>query len=114
MRKIASLCTVLMLLSALVFGQQSRTVSGVVKDDKAQPVPFASVLKQGQTMELKLTLPAASQSKLKTAPLNYLSLRIYYNRDTRRATVDVTLVTKSGELAEVVVTTAFGLNVPKE
>ena len=34
MRKIASLCTVLMLLSALAFGQ-TRTISGQVKDDKA-------------------------------------------------------------------------------
>src|SRR5690242_6033508 len=46
MRKIASLLTMLMLLSALAFGQ-TRTVSGQIKDEKGDPVAFASVVETG-------------------------------------------------------------------
>lgn len=46
MRKIASLFTMLMLFSALAFGQ-SRTISGTVTNDKNEPVPGASVVIKG-------------------------------------------------------------------
>src|SRR4051812_27448595 len=42
MRKIASLLSVLMLVCALAFGQ-SRSVSGTVRDDKGDPIPFATI-----------------------------------------------------------------------
>lgn len=42
MRKIASLLTMLMLISALAFGQ-NRTISGTVTDEKGDPLPGASV-----------------------------------------------------------------------
>ena len=46
MRKIASLLSVLMLLCALAFGQ-TRTVIGQVRDDKGDPIPFATVTEIG-------------------------------------------------------------------
>src|SRR5437667_5391310 len=46
MRKLTSLLTMLMLLSALAFGQ-SRTVTGQVKNEKGDPVPFATVKIKG-------------------------------------------------------------------
>ena len=46
MRKIASLLSMLMLLCTLAFGQ-TRTVTGQVKDEKGDPVPFASVTETG-------------------------------------------------------------------
>lgn len=46
MRKIASLFTMLMLFSALAFGQ-NRTISGTVSNDKGEPVPGASVVIKG-------------------------------------------------------------------
>ena len=42
MRKVASLLSVLMLVCTLAFGQ-NRTVTGTVRDDKGDPVPFATV-----------------------------------------------------------------------
>ena len=47
MRKIASLFSVLMLLCALAYGQATRTVTGVVRDANADPVPFATVTETG-------------------------------------------------------------------
>jgi TonB-dependent SusC/RagA subfamily outer membrane receptor len=46
MRKIASLLTMLMLISALAFGQ-NRTISGTVTDEKGDPLPGASVRIKG-------------------------------------------------------------------
>src|SRR5215212_5849572 len=46
MRKFASLFTVLMLMTALAFGQ-TRKITGKVSDDKGNPVPFASVIVKG-------------------------------------------------------------------
>lgn len=48
MRKIASLCAVLMLFNALVFAQ-TKTVTGQVKDSKGDPVPFANITVKGST-----------------------------------------------------------------
>ena len=48
MRKIVSLLSVLMLISALAYGQ-TRTVTGKVTDAQGQPVPFASVILKGKT-----------------------------------------------------------------
>lgn len=46
MRKIASLFTMLMLFSALAFGQ-NRTISGTVTNEKGDPVPGATVVIKG-------------------------------------------------------------------
>ena len=46
MRKIGSLLTMLMLCGTLAFAQ-TRTVSGVVRDDKGDPIPFATVTEAG-------------------------------------------------------------------
>jgi uncharacterized membrane protein len=46
MRKIASLFTMFMLLSALAFGQ-SRTITGTVTNEKGDPVPNASITIEG-------------------------------------------------------------------
>jgi len=46
MRKLATLLSVLMLLCTLASGQ-TRTVTGVVKDEKGEAIPFATVLETG-------------------------------------------------------------------
>ncbi len=46
MRKIASLCAVLLLFSAFAFAQ-TRTLTGQVKDSKGSPVPFANIVIKG-------------------------------------------------------------------
>ena len=111
MRKIASLVTVLMLLSAMVFGQQTRTVSGQVKDDKGEGVPFATILETGTKNGTKADVNGSFSIKIKEGSSLTVSASGFDPKTITPsgATVDVSLVTKSGELAEVVVTTAFGI-----
>jgi TonB-dependent SusC/RagA subfamily outer membrane receptor len=47
MRKILSLLAVLVLLSVSAFAQQTRLISGQVKDEQGEPIPFATVTIKG-------------------------------------------------------------------
>lgn len=52
MRKILSLLSVLMCICALAYGQ-TRTITGTVRDDKGDPIPFATVTETGTTNATK-------------------------------------------------------------
>ncbi|MDP4264336.1 MAG: SusC/RagA family TonB-linked outer membrane protein [Bacteroidota bacterium] len=117
MRKVASLCTVLMLLSALAFGQ-TRTITGQVRDDKGDVIPFATILEAGTrngtkadasgnfTIKIKegskLTISATGFTETTVTPAASTTLQIF------------SLATKSGELQEVLVTTALGVKKQKK
>src|SRR5947208_3276626 len=47
MRKIVSLFTVLLLLFASSALAQNRVLTGIVRDDKGAPVPFATIIETG-------------------------------------------------------------------
>ena len=118
MRKIASLCTVLMLISALAFGQATRTVSGQVKDDKGEAVPFATIVETGQQKNgtkadasglFSLKIKEGSQITISATGFNSITVT------PGTGVQNITLTTKAGELSEVVVTTALGVKKrPKE
>src|SRR5436190_605703 len=110
MRKLASLVTVLMLLCTLAFSQ-TRTITGVVKNEKGEPVPFATIQETGTKnattadvqgafsikipQNAKLTITAAGHTSQTLTPTD--------NAAT------VTLSTTAAQLSEVVVTSAFGI-----
>src|SRR6185436_17079482 len=110
MRKLASLLSVLMLLCTLAFSQ-TRTITGVVKNEKGEPVPFATIQETGTKnattadvqgafsikipQNAKLTITAAGHASQTITPANNVA--------------DVTLSTTAAQLSEVVVTSAFGI-----
>jgi hypothetical protein len=47
MRKILSLLAVLVLLSVLATAQNARLITGQVKDEQGEPIPFATVTIKG-------------------------------------------------------------------
>ncbi|HLG39844.1 MAG TPA: SusC/RagA family TonB-linked outer membrane protein, partial [Chitinophagaceae bacterium] len=118
MRKIASLCTVLMLLCALAFGQQTQTVTGQVKDEKGEVIPFATVTETGT--KNATTADASGLFSIKVKPGSQLTISATgFNPVTMNpigtALQNITLTTKEGELKEVVVTTALNVKRrPKE
>src|SRR5579875_3273577 len=110
MRKIASLLSVLMLFSALAIAQ-TRTVSGVVRDDKGDPVPFATVTETGTKNATQadasgaFTIKIGHNSKLTITASGHASVTV-----TPTGSIEnVTLKTTNSEMSEVVVTSAFGI-----
>ena len=110
MRKIASLLTMLMLLSALAFGQ-TRTVSGQIKDEKGDAVAFASVVEAGTNNGTKadgngyFTIKIKNGSKLTITAQGFKPVTITPSSGLQT----VTMVTDVTVEKEVVVTTAFGI-----
>ncbi len=110
MRKLASLLPVLMLLCTFALGQ-TRTVSGVVKDEKGDPVPFATIQEVGTKNAAQadangsFSIKIGQSSKLLITAAGHASQTITPSGDV----VGVTLTTTATQLSEVVVTTAFGI-----
>ena len=118
MRKIASLFTVLMLLSALVFGQQTRTITGQVRDDKGEVIPFATILETGTKNATKADASGIFSIKIKESSKLTITATGFNETTVSPSGVatlqSFSLTTKAGELAEVVVTTALGVKKQKK
>src|SRR5438477_1587285 len=111
MRKLASLLSVLMLLCTLAFAQ-TRTVSGVVKDEKGDPIPFATVTETGTKSATQADANGMFSIKIpENAQLTITAAG--YKPQTLKPGVGsqvVTLFLSTGnQLSEVVVTTALGI-----
>jgi TonB-linked SusC/RagA family outer membrane protein len=111
MRKIASLLPVLLLLCSFAFGQ-TRTITGVVKDDKANPVPFATITEVGTKNAAQadangiFSIKIATQSQLAISATGFTTVTITPTDGQN----NVALVASGAQnLTEVVVTTALGI-----
>ncbi len=116
MRKFASLLAVLMLFNALAFGQ-TRTVSGQVRDDKNEGVPFATITETGSTNRAKADANGFFSIKIKGGSSITVTGAGFEAKTLTPASnsIQVTLASKDEQLKEVVVTTALGVKRrPKE
>ncbi|MCU7551059.1 SusC/RagA family TonB-linked outer membrane protein [Chitinophagaceae bacterium LB-8] len=115
MRKIASLFTVLMLLCALAFGQ-ARTVTGTVRDDNGNPVPFATVTelgtKNGTTADEKgnFNITIKQNGRLAITATGFQTQTL----PSGAAAQTITLKRAEGQLSEVVVVTANNIKRDKK
>lgn len=114
MRKIASMLTMLMLFSTLAFAQ-TRTVTGVVKNDKGDPLPFATILETGTRNATKADENGLFSIKIKDNGQLTISAT---GSETKTITpgpgaVNVVL-TSTGQLQEVVVSTSLGVQRQKK
>src|SRR5258705_5547424 len=118
MRKIASLCTVLMLLSALVYGQATRTVTGQVRDDKGEVIPFATILETGTRNATKADASGLFSIRIKAGSKLTITATGFKEATVTRTECNTLqsfpLTTKTGELAEVIVTTELGVKKQKK
>src|SRR3954468_3081652 len=110
MRKLLSLLAVFSLLYVAAFGQ-TQTVSGVVRDEKGAPIPFATISETGKRNATaadangNFSIKIAQGSTLTITATGYKSTTV----TPTGALVSVELPISSGELSEVLVTTAFGI-----
>ncbi|MFL5788246.1 MAG: SusC/RagA family TonB-linked outer membrane protein [Flavisolibacter sp.] len=109
MRKIVSLLPVLMLLCALAFGQ-TRTITGVVRDEKGDPIPFATIVESGTRNATQadangnFTIRMVG-NRLQVSASGHQEQTITVSGNT----VNAVLATQNAQLSEVVVTTALGI-----
>lgn len=110
MRKIASLCALLMLFCASAFGQ-TRKITGQVKDEKGDPVPFASIKVQGSSKGTSadasgfFSLDITDQDKvLEISSQGFAAKTVTIGAEN---VVNIDLAS-TGQLSEVVITTALG------
>jgi TonB-linked SusC/RagA family outer membrane protein len=110
MRKIASLLSVLMLLCTLAFSQ-TRVVTGVVRDDKGDPIPFATVTEAGTKNATQadanglFSIRIGSNSQLTISSSGFTPQTVAVSGNA----VTVSLASSNTEMKEVVVTTALGI-----
>lgn len=110
MRKIASLLMMLLCFCALAFGQ-TQTVTGQVRDDKGEPIPFATVQEVGTQNATKADASGNFSIKVKTGAQLAVSSAGYESKTFPSAAGFNTLSLKSSTVTiqEVVVTTALGI-----
>lgn len=106
MRKVASLLPVLMLTSALAFGQ-ARSISGKVRDENGNPIPFASLKVKGKSTGVSadangnFQISAESGNTLVVTAVSYGIQEIKVGSGNA---VEVLLKKADGPMTEVVVT----------
>ena len=109
MRKIASLCAVLMLFSALVFAQ-TKTITGQIKDSKGDPVPFANITVKGTNTGASADANGNFSIEVKEGESLIISSASFAEQEIKVGTSSSIAVTlqSQGNLQEVVVT-ALGI-----
>ena len=111
MRKIASLFPMLILLCSFAFGQ-TRTVTGVVRDDKGNAVPFATITEVGTKNAAQadanglFSIKIGNQSQLAISATGFTTATITPTDGQNNIAL---VASGSQNLSEVVVTTALGI-----
>lgn len=111
MRKIVSLLTVMLLTCSMAWSQ-SRTINGTVKDQDGNMVPFATVNIKGTKVSTAVSSTGTFKIAAKTgdvlvlSAINYATTEFTVGNDDN---VSITMPKTGGNLADVVVTTALGV-----
>jgi TonB-linked SusC/RagA family outer membrane protein len=112
MRKSASLLLMLMLLCGFAFGQ-ARTITGVVRDDKGNIIPFATIIETGTKNAAQadanglFSIKIATNSQLTISASGFTSVTMKPSEGVQNNIV--LAAGGSQNLQEVVVTTALGV-----
>ena len=101
---------VMSLFAITVAFAQTRLVSGTVKDDKGEPVPFASILVKGTKTGVAADANGAFKINAKTGDVLVISAVNFKTIEEKVGTASVLnpSLTKMESTAEVVVTTSLG------
>jgi len=110
MRKIVSLLTLLLLSSVVAWSQGK--ISGTVRDQNGDPIPFATVSIKGSKISVaadanaNFTIPAKSGDVLIVSAVGIEKTEVTVGND---AVLAVTVTRAAGSITDVVVTTALGV-----
>ena len=109
MRKLIALLPVLLLSAALVYGQ-TKTVRGIVTDEKGNPVAFATITEDGTNNSVKADETGKYAINVKPGARLVVTASGHTAQTVEADSAStVTLAVANAQLSEVVVTTAFGI-----
>ncbi len=111
MRKTASLLLMLMTLCSLAFAQ-TRTITGQVRDDKGEPIAFATIQETGTQNATKADVNGNFSLKIKEGSQLTISSTGFdpVTFNVSAGFQSIALKSRSTEMQEVVVTTALGIS----
>jgi len=110
MRKIVSLLTLMLFISIAALAQGK--ISGTVKDQNGNPVPFATIRVKGSKVSVaadanaNFTIPAKQGDVLVVSAVGVQNTEVTVGSD---AVLSITVTTTTGNTVDVVVTTALGI-----
>jgi TonB-linked SusC/RagA family outer membrane protein len=111
MRKFLSLLSMLVLLSTLSIAQ-TKNVTGKVTDDQGQAVPFATVRVKGSKQGVAANADGVFAIKVKPAEILVITGAGVVTKEItvgNESSLNIQIVRQTGNLSEVVVTTALGI-----
>lgn len=116
MKRIVILLSIL-LCGITLYGQNSKKVSGVVKDDAGNPLPGATVTVKGQSKKVyaltdldgRYTISIPGLSENTELEFSYLGMKPAEAKVGKRSTVDVVMYTDGNMIDEVVIVAGYGL-----
>src|SRR5947209_16818502 len=110
MSRVLALFSILLLSVIMVYGQ-TKTVSGTVRNDRGDPVPFATITESGTKNAVQadangaFTIKVASNARLAISASGHETQVVSSSGDLTA----IRLSASNGALTEVVVTTALGI-----
>ncbi len=110
MRKIVSLLTLMLFISVVAWSQGK--ISGVVRDQNGDPVPFATVNVKGSKVSVAADANANFSLNAKSGDVLHITAVGYDAKDVTvgdSPALTVALTRNSGTISDVVVTTALGV-----
>ena len=107
----------ILLCGITLYGQNSKKVSGVVKDDTGNPLPGATVTVKGQSKKVyaltdldgRYTISIPGLSENTELEFSYLGMKPAEAKVGKRSTVDVVMYTDGNMIDEVVIVAGYGL-----
>ena len=113
------LVTMLLILASCfpLSGQNSKKISGTVKDDTGSPLPGAAVTVKGQSKEVyaltdldgRYTISVSGLTEDTELEFSFLGMKPAEVKVGKRSTVDVVMYPEGNQLDEVVIVAGYGL-----
>lgn len=107
----------ILLCGIVLYGQNSKKVAGVVKDDTGNPLPGATVTVKGQSKKVyaltdidghyTISIPGLTENT--ELEFSYLGMKPAEVKVGKRSTVDIVMYTDGNQLDEVVIVAGYGL-----
>jgi TonB-linked SusC/RagA family outer membrane protein len=108
MKKLTALLSMLMLMTTLVYGQ-TKTVTGQVKDEKGEPVAFATVTEVGTKNSVRADASGSYSIRVAENAQLQISATGFTARTIASTGGETVLNTRQDQLQEVIITTGLGV-----